>query len=144
MKANKRFVLDTNTLVSAAIFRNSVPAQALRFAILNGVLVFSPETEHEFVQVLSRAKFDKYLARSERIAFVTATMQYAVMLEGIPPLLACRDPKDDKFLSLAVYAQSAALVTGDDDLLVLHPFQGIAIVRPAEFVLQEGATCDGD
>lgn len=135
MNANKRFVFDTNTLVSAAIFPNSIPAQALRTAILNGDLAFSPETEHEFVTVLSRSKFDRYLTHSERIAFVTATMQYSLMFDNVLQLIACRDAKDDKFLSLAVHAQSSALVTGDDDLLVLNPFRGTAIIQPAEFLL---------
>lgn len=133
MKASKRFVFDTNTLISAAIFKSSVPAQALRHAILIGELVFSPETESELVRVLSRSKFDRYLTHSERIAFITAVMQYAVMLDEPPPVIACRDPKDDKFLSIAVYAGASVIVTGDDDLLVLHPFRGITIIRPADF-----------
>ena len=46
----------------------------------------------------------------------------------------CRDPKDDKFLDVAVAGHADALVSGDEDLLVLHPFQGIPIVQPAEFL----------
>ena len=37
-------------------------------------------------------------------------------------ITVCPDPKDDKFLSLAVSAKASAIVSGDDDLLVLHPF----------------------
>ena len=46
----------------------------------------------------------------------------------------CRDPKDNKFLELAVSGDATHLVTGDDDLLVLHPFRGVAIVTSQAFL----------
>jgi uncharacterized protein len=49
-------------------------------------------------------------------------------------ITVCRDPKDDKFLELAVSGQANHIVSGDDDLLVLHPFRGVAIVTPAAFL----------
>ena len=49
-------------------------------------------------------------------------------------LHACRDPKDDKFLDVALAGGAHALITGDLDLLALHPFHGIPIVTPAEFL----------
>jgi putative PIN family toxin of toxin-antitoxin system len=134
MPASERFVFDTNTLVSAAIFRHSVPARALSVAQCKGDLVFSAETEDELKRVLSREKFDRYLTLSERLAFIAALMRYSVRLDSVPTVAACRDPRDDKFLALAVFAGSSALVTGDDDLLVLHPFRGIPIVQAGEFV----------
>lgn len=50
-----------------------------------------------------------------------------------PPVQACRDPKQDKFLDVALCGQAQALVSGDKDLLALHPFHGIPIWAPAEF-----------
>ena len=50
---------------------------------------------------------------------------------------ACRDPKDDKFLELAVSGRATHIISGDDDLLALHPFRGIAILTPQDFVAQE-------
>ncbi len=47
---------------------------------------------------------------------------------------ACRDPDDDKILELAVNGGGDYIVTGDDDLPVLNPFRGIAIVSPAELL----------
>lgn len=46
----------------------------------------------------------------------------------------CRDPKDDKFLEVAVNGQATSLMTGDQDLLILHPFRSIPIVTPRTFV----------
>jgi putative PIN family toxin of toxin-antitoxin system len=46
----------------------------------------------------------------------------------------CRDPTDDMFLDLAMSAQAAAIVSGDPDLLILHPFRGIPILTPTDFL----------
>ena len=57
--------------------------------------------------------------------------------EGVTPaerVTACRDPKDDKFLEIAVAGEADVIVSGDQDLLVLHPFAGIPIVPPNAFL----------
>ena len=46
----------------------------------------------------------------------------------------CRDPNDDKFLELALSGGADCIVSGDKDLLVLHPFRGVPIVTPRDFV----------
>ena len=43
-------------------------------------------------------------------------------------------PEDDKFLELAVSGRATYIISGDDDLLVLHPFRDIAIMTVAEFL----------
>jgi uncharacterized protein len=50
---------------------------------------------------------------------------------------ACRHPKDDKFLELAVDGQVDLILTGDQDLLTLHPFRGIAIISPTAFLAED-------
>jgi putative PIN family toxin of toxin-antitoxin system len=45
---------------------------------------------------------------------------------------ACRDPKDDKFLEVALNGTADAIVTGDADLLEMHPWRGIEVVTPAD------------
>ena len=47
---------------------------------------------------------------------------------------ACRDPKDNIYLDVAINGQATHLITGDNDLLVLNPFQGIKILKPAAFL----------
>jgi uncharacterized protein len=54
-------------------------------------------------------------------------------VEISPSIHAGRDPKEDRFLELAVDGRADAIVTGDRDLLVLHPFRGIAILTPAGY-----------
>jgi uncharacterized protein len=53
-------------------------------------------------------------------------------------VVACRDPGDDKSLELAINGLADFIVSGDADLLTLHPFRGIPIIPPATFV--QGAT----
>ena len=47
----------------------------------------------------------------------------------------CRDATDDKILALVPVCQADALVSSDDDLLVLNPWRG---ARPAEFLALQG------
>jgi putative PIN family toxin of toxin-antitoxin system len=46
----------------------------------------------------------------------------------------CRDPKDDKFLELGVNGTAQLIITGDADLLALHPFRGIDILTRAAYL----------
>ncbi len=131
---NELFVFDTNILISALFDDSGMPALALKKARSRGVLVVSDEVAAEYVAVFSRTKFDKYLPISYRFAFIENIISNAlpVIVETI--VVACRDPKDDKFLSLAVAANAACIVSGDADLLTMHPFKDIPILRPAAFL----------
>lgn len=46
----------------------------------------------------------------------------------------CRDPKNNKFLELAIDGNADYIITSDPDLLILHPYLGISIVTPAQFL----------
>lgn len=57
--------------------------------------------------------------------------------EAIEPtrkFTVCRDPKDDIFLDIAVAGGADVIVSGDADLLSLHPFRTIPIISGAEFL----------
>jgi predicted nucleic acid-binding protein len=51
----------------------------------------------------------------------------------------CRDPKDNKYLELAAAGRAEIIISGDDDLLVLHPWRGVAIIGPTQFVALHNA-----
>ncbi|HEY5210063.1 MAG TPA: putative toxin-antitoxin system toxin component, PIN family [Stellaceae bacterium] len=71
---------------------------------------------------------------------VHAVLQHGILLKfdaterQLFDVLACRDPTDDKFLELAINGRADVIVSGDADLLVLHPFRGIPIVLPPVFL----------
>ncbi len=65
--------------------------------------------------------------------FLAVLVREATLVEITETIAECRDPKDDKFLELAIGGKAACIVSGDKDLLVLHPFRGIPILTPAGF-----------
>ena len=129
-----RVVVDTNVLVSAILFRSSQPAIVLRRVLQRETLLISQAIFEEWHEVLSRPKFDRYVVEALRTEFLETILNDAFWVEIQESVIACRDPKDDKFLALAVNGQADFIVTGDRDLLVLNPFRGIAIVQPEEFL----------
>lgn len=98
-----------------------------------GMLVYSEETMAEWVEVFTRPKFDKYISLEDRLNVIAVFETRAQLINITEQIIACRDPKDDKFLSLAVTANASCIITGDKDLLVLNPFQSIPIITPAAF-----------
>ena len=129
-----RYVLDTNTIVSAFFFPKSVPRQAFDKALLEGNALTSQDTLDELFDVIQRKKFEKYQPLKKRLEFFEDLVEEFVVVEIEETIEACRDPKDDKFLEVAVNGQAFAIVTGDQDLLVLNPFRDIAIVTAREFL----------
>lgn len=125
-----RFVFDTNVLVSALLLSNSKPRQALDLALTRGKLLLSFSVLAELCEVLSRKRFRKYIDEEDIRTFVAVLTREAEWVDVDVRITACRDPKDDKFLELAVSGRATHVVTGDSDLLALHPFQGIIITTP--------------
>jgi putative PIN family toxin of toxin-antitoxin system len=130
----RRVVLDTNTLISRLLSRHSIPARAVDLAIADHQILTSEATLIELADVLGRAKFDPYVTIGERQDFLRTFDRIAERIEVLRPVRACRDPRDNKFLELAIDGEADVIVTGDDDLLVLHPFRGVSILTPARFL----------
>lgn len=82
-------------------------------------------------------KFDRYVPRERRHALLLRLAPLVEIVEIVLRLQTCRDPKDDKFLEVAVNGRADVLVSGDDDLLTLNPFRGIAIITPAAYVKRQ-------
>jgi uncharacterized protein len=134
MGGRPRIVVDTNTLISRLLLPESVPAQAVRKAVDSGQVLVSEATLLELMEVLGRAKFNRYLSIEDRRNFFQLLVRIAELVPINYAVHACRDPKDDKFLDLAVNGRAHTLITGDADLLALHHFQGIAILTPSEYL----------
>ena len=93
---------DTNVVVSAVLFLATVPARALELGQAVGRLLVSDETVEELRRVLMRTKFDRYVRSDERARFLGRVLDDAMLVEIIESIDDCRDPKDNKFLELAV------------------------------------------
>jgi uncharacterized protein len=135
----RRVVFDTSTLVSAALRPQSVPFQALHSALRFCDVCASRQTLGELKTVLTRAKLRRYLPDDLRRQFVEMMENHVrlfVVRDEVFPAdrPACRDPKDNQFLALAVECEANAIVSSDEDLLVLDPWGDTRIFRPAGFL----------
>jgi uncharacterized protein len=128
-----RIVVDTNVLVSAALKDSSWPAAMVRWLGHHGGLLKSRDTEEELFAVLQRPRIAPKIAPLflGNMRHMFAEAELVTIAERVA---ACRDPKDDKFLELAVNGRADVIVSGDADLLVLDTFRAIPIVPPAAFV----------
>lgn len=131
---DKRFVVDTNVLVSATLFPDSKPGLAFKKALKTGDILLSDEVIAEYSAVLLNKKFNSYLSIAERQHLLNKVCIIGVSIKISETIAVCRDPKDDKYLSLAKSGLASCLISGDNDLLVLNPFEGIPIINPSAFL----------
>ena len=129
-----RIVIDTNIFISRLLLPDSVPGRAATHAIDAGIVLVSEDTLTELADVLARPKLDAYLTLKTRQQFFLELEQIAELVPIIQRIHACRDPRDDKFLELAVNGGAELSLTGDRDLLALDPFCGITIQAPADYL----------
>ncbi len=134
MRSEVRYVFDTNVIISALLFENSKPAQALRYALANGEVLLSLELIEELNEVLGRERFNRYVTSEAREEFLEALVERSVLVEIIENVQECRDPKDDKVLELALNGEAQYIISGDKDLLVLHPFRSVVVIAPDELL----------
>lgn len=129
-----RVVVDTNVLVSTALDPGSVPGRVVAAVVTRGRLLVSDATLRELERVLQRPRLDKFSRLADRLSLLAQVTGVGELVAVQESVTACRDPKDDKFLEVAVNGSATHLVTGDLDLLALHPFRGIPILTPADFL----------
>lgn len=128
-----RVVLDTNVLISAALKEKSLPGMAAHLVDERGTLLKSTVTERELLETLARPRLASLIPLDFR-EWLIGLLAAAEPVTITDRITACRDPKDDKFLELAVNGHADLIVSGDQDLLTLNPFRDIPIVTPAIFV----------
>jgi putative PIN family toxin of toxin-antitoxin system len=129
-----RCVFDTNVFLSELLLPDSKPRQTLDLALRKGKVLLSFAALAELYEVLSRKQFRRYVDEENIRSFLAALTSEAQWVDVDVRITACRDSNDDKFLELAVSGRATHIVTGDSDLLALHPFQGIQILSPHSFL----------
>jgi putative PIN family toxin of toxin-antitoxin system len=134
MRSDGRVVVDTNVFVSGLLRESSVPGQAAARARHDAILLASEATMRELADVLAQAKFDRYVTVEQRMQFVRLVTTVAEFVPIIQLVRECRDPKDDKFLEVALNGRADVIVTGDADLLVMHPWREIAILSSGDYL----------
>lgn len=134
MRLRQRIVVDTNVLISRLLVADSVPADAVRRARKNGRLLVSDATMYELAETLNRRKLDRYVTLKDRQHFLRELARIAEFVPIIQIVRECRDPRDDKFLEVALNGRADVIITGDADLLAMSPWRGVAILSPRDYL----------
>ena len=121
-------------MISAFILPASNARKALNKARKEGRILLSEETSKEFENVFIRSKFDKYLPLEIRLEIIDDFKSLTIEQNPIVTINDCRDPKDNKFLELAISGAADCIITGDQDLLVLNPYRQIPILTINQFL----------
>lgn len=132
-----RVVIDTGVLVSGLIRPRGTTGEVL-LALRDGkfTVLYSNETVMEIIDVLGRDKFRlKYHILPDDIsALINLIRLRGEVVVPKQRVADCRDPKDDKFLDVALSGDADRIVSGDLDLLSMNPYRSIPVVTPAEFL----------
>src|SRR6266567_7085241 len=112
MRTRQRIVVDTNILISRLLVAGSPPSDAVRQARRNGRLLVSDATMYELAEVLNRRKLDRYVTLKDRRRFLRELARIAEFVPVIQIVRECRDPKDDKFLEVALNGKADVIITG--------------------------------
>jgi putative PIN family toxin of toxin-antitoxin system len=132
-------VLDASTFVSAVLKSNSIPEQVLVRAVdTPNRLILSQAVEDEYREVIFRPKFDRFVSVERRHGVLDIVLLTAERVEPSEFVRECRDPKDDKYLALATAGRADVIVSSDlRHLLSMHPWRGIPILSPVDFLALE-------
>lgn len=129
-----RVVIDTNVWISRLLLADSVAARAVDKALEESEVVVSEASVDELARVLSREKFDRYVSVRDREEFLRRLLKVTTMVAVLSDISDCRDPKNNRFLVLALDSESDRIISGDAGLLALNPWRRIEIVSPGAFL----------
>ena len=123
-------VFDTNVIV-AALLTNGLCHECFRRAVRRRLLTSSPALLDELESTLRR----KFAVDAPVDAFLQNLHDHVRLVDPAPlPSPVCRDPDDDLVLATALSGGAELIVTGDQDLLVLHRYEGVRLVSPRQFL----------
>lgn len=129
-----RIIIDTNVLVSRAIKAGPTITRVVSLTEQIGQLLTSQEVFDELRNVMMRFVNKRYVSLEEAAILLADYSDAAQWIPILERITLCRDPQDNKFLALAANGKADVLVTGDDDLLMHHPFRGTQILSPLDFI----------
>jgi putative PIN family toxin of toxin-antitoxin system len=128
-----RIVVDTNIRFSAAM-HNGVIADLLPLLVPPGFIMFvSDAMLDELVDLMGRKS---NLSSSEIFELRAHAVRTGILVHPRTSISVCRDADDNHVLECAVEAEADFILTGDKDLLALHPFRGISILTARQFIDQ--------
>lgn len=132
-----RVVIDTNVWLSALLWGGQ-PILIIQLVEKKQIQAISSEDILvELTNTLQKSKLQKRLTQlklsADNLVIVAKRLMTLVVIEEviIPEL---RDPKDQMVLATAIAGNAQIVISGDKDLLVLHPYGYISILLPQDFL----------
>lgn len=126
-----RFLLDTNVWLSSLWF-GGVCREVVELASARGTVVVSEALNSEVLVKLEQ----KFRATPEDLVSAERGLRNGTEVVEMPPPpypRACRDPKDDFIVALAIVGACNLVITGDGDLRVLETIGSARVVTPRQF-----------
>lgn len=127
-----KVVFDTNIFVSAFIIPGSRGQEAFLLAHRRKIALYSSVPILTETAGLLRAKFSQ--SETDVMAALKMISRAATIVRPTRKVTVLQDMPDNRILECAVAAQADLVVTGDHRLLALREFEGISIVRLADFL----------
>jgi putative PIN family toxin of toxin-antitoxin system len=125
-----RVVFDTNVVV-AGLVSTGLGHELVEMHLPAHTPILSRRLWEELLGTL-REKFD---LDPHDLPLLALYRRHAAWVEPRPlDVPACRDPDDDWVLATALAGEAEAIITGDDDLLALGVYRGVAILSPRQFI----------
>jgi hypothetical protein len=98
------------------------------------LVAMSEAVAAEIREVLGRPKFARVLTPRRQAEIAALLLTDAHCFVPTTRVTDCRDPGDDKYLELVLAARGTVLVSSDQDLLSLHPWRGVPVLRPSDYL----------
>ena len=131
----QKLILDTNVVVSALI-SNSLPTKILYDVVLTREveICLSDAVFAEYIEVLGREKFSRFLNFKAKAAIVLNTLkEISTLYEITTTIEILKDTSDNKFLELVAASSADYLITGNTLDFTLTKFESASIVTPRQY-----------
>lgn len=131
----QKIIIDTNVLVSSLIQRNYPYFILYNYVLENLVEVcISDVLFKEYLEVLNRPKFSKYLDFVNKAEYVLAQIEAkAIKFYPTIPFDIIADSPDNRLLELAVESKADFIITGNTNDFTMPDFKGTKIVTPKDY-----------
>jgi putative PIN family toxin of toxin-antitoxin system len=127
-----KIIADTNVLISAVLFPNSVPANALIHISENHELVICDYIIEEFHDVIER----KFPGLTPDADLLLAELSYETIIAPREASKLIDDPKDAPILNAAILENVDIIVSGDRHFLSLD-IENLEIKTPQDYLASQ-------
>ncbi|MBP7280830.1 MAG: putative toxin-antitoxin system toxin component, PIN family [Leptospiraceae bacterium] len=94
----------------------------------------SLEQIDELERVLRYPKLKKYFSEEAIIDILKFVSEKSNVVSIKRIIQDCRDPEDNYILDIGTQFHLDYIITGDEDLLALHPYKKIQVIKIAKFI----------